>query len=572
VAAQVSATRAAQTRARSSRRNRLAAARLLLARATGFASRPLPQRLHCFAATSAPIPPRRPPLGPQPLQMADSKRKADGEDAAGGSAPAKAARGAAGGPLVHPRRVRVLSKGPAAAPASGPVLYWMSRDQRAADNWALLHALEAAGKSGAPVAVVFNLLPEFLSAGARHFGFMLRGLRETAAALQRQGVPFFLVRGDPAAEVPALAKRLGASLLVTDFSPLRVGRQWRDAVAAASPCAVHEVDAHNVVPCWEASPKLEYAARTIRPKITAKLAEYLTDFPATPRPAPWTAAQPEAIDWDSLIAQALAVGSEVPEVAWAVPGEAAAARMLEGDGPESFLPKRLKLYEKRNDPNVPGALSGLSPWLHFGQLAPQRAALAAKAHSKAHSKAVDGFVEELVVRRELADNFCFYNANYDNLAGASDWARDSLRLHASDKREFLYTRAQLEAGATQDRLWNAAQMELVHLGKMHGFMRMYWAKKILEWTASPEVALADAIYLNDRYSLDGRDPNGYVGCMWSIAGIHDMGWAERPVFGKIRFMNYAGCKRKFNIESYITRIGQEVHAIKTAAKKKAGAA
>jgi deoxyribodipyrimidine photo-lyase len=107
---------------------------------------------------------------------------------------------------------------------------------------------------------------------------------------------------------------------------------------------------------------------------------------------------------------------------------------------------------------------------------------------------------------------------------------------------------------------------------MHGFMRMYWAKKILEWTASPEVALADAIYLNDRYSLDGRDPNGYVGCMWSIAGIHDMGWAERPVFGKIRFMNYAGCKRKFNIESYITRIGQEVHAIKTAAKKKAGAA
>ena len=132
-------------------------------------------------------------------------------------------------------------------------------------------------------------------------------------------------------------------------------------------------------------------------------------------------------------------------------------------------------------------------------------------------------------------------------------------------------RAQLEAGATQDRLWNAAQMELVHLGKMHGFMRMYWAKKILEWTASPEVALADDIYLNDRYSLDGRDPNGYVGCMWSIAGIHDMGWAERPVFGKIRYMNYAGCKRKFNIEGYITRIGQEVHAIKTAAKK-AGAA
>ena len=370
--------------------------------------------------------------------MADAKRKA-GDDEAGPSAPAKAAR-AAGGPLVHPRRVRVLSRGPAGAPASGPVLYWMSRDQRAADNWALLHALEAASSGSRPVAVVFNLLPEFLSAGARHFGFMLRGLRETAATLQQQGVPFFLVRGDPAAEVPALAARLGASLLVTDFSPLRVGRQWRDAVAAAAPCPVHEVDAHNVVPVWEASPKLEYAARTIRPKITAKLPEYLTDFPPTPRPAPWTAAQPASIDWDALIAQALAAGSEVPEVAWAVPGEAAARRMLEGDGPQAFLPGRLKLYEKRNDPNVPGALSGLSPWLHFGQLAPQRAALAAKAHARAHSKAVEGFVEELVVRRELADNFCFYNKNYDNLDGASDWARDSLRLHATDKREHLYTR------------------------------------------------------------------------------------------------------------------------------------
>jgi len=272
---------------------------------------------------------------------------------------------------------------------------------------------------------------------------------------------------------------------------------------------------------------------------------------------------PETVDWPRLIAEAAADAS-VPEVAWCVPGEAAAHAALA----DFLTTRRLKLYEKRNDPNVPEALSGLSPYLHFGQLAPQRAALEAKKHSREHSKAVESFVEELVVRRELSDNFCFYNPNYDTLAGASDWARQSLDAHRGDKREFVYSRQQLEEGRTADRLWNAAQSELVHCGKMHGFMRMYWAKKILEWTADPETALADAIYLNDKYSLDGRDPNGYVGCMWSIAGIHDMGWAERPVFGKIRYMNFAGCKRKFDVERYIQRISNEALRIKNAAKAK----
>jgi deoxyribodipyrimidine photo-lyase len=205
------------------------------------------------------------------------------------------------------------------------------------------------------------------------------------------------------------------------------------------------VDAHNVVPCWEASPKLEYAARTIRPKIHAKLAEYLTEFPPLPPVVPWRGAPPPPVDWDAALAEALAAGAAVPEVSWAVPGEAAAMAMLQGDTPAAFLPGRLKLYEKRNDPNTPGALSGLSPWLHFGQLAPQRAALAARAHAKAHPKAVEGFIEELVVRRELADNLCFYNPQYDSLAGASAWARDSLALHAADKREFLYTRCAVRA-------------------------------------------------------------------------------------------------------------------------------
>ena len=180
---------------------------------------------------------------------------------------------------------------------------------------------------------------------------------------------------------------------------------------------------------------------------------------------------------------------------------------------------------------------------------------------------MESFFEELVVRRELADNFCWYSPKYDTLEGQKyDWARDTLRDHANDKRDRVYTLEQFEQGKTHDKLWNAAQLELVHGGKMHGFMRMYWAKKILEWTASPEQALEFAIHLNDKYSLDGRDPSGYVGCAWSIVGVHDQGWKERAVFGKIRYMAYSGCEKKFKIPDYIARVNQLVDAVKAGEK------
>ncbi|MCL4134073.1 UNVERIFIED_CONTAM: hypothetical protein GTU68_017547 [Idotea baltica] len=231
-----------------------------------------------------------------------------------------------------------------------------------------------------------------------------------------------------------------------------------------------------------------------------------------------------------------------------------------------FCNKRLKMFdEKRNNPTI-NALSNLSPWIHFGQISAQRCILEVKKHKKSFSASVDAYVEENVVRRELSDNYCFYQENYDNLNGAYEWARITLKQHAKDKRPFLYTRNTLQEAKTHDDLWNSAQIQLVKEGKMHGFLRMYWAKKILEWMPSPEESLATAIYLNDRYSLDGRDPNGYVGCMWSICGIHDQGWAERDVFGKIRYMNYAGCKRKFDIKAFIARYGGKEYPYKRADK------
>jgi deoxyribodipyrimidine photo-lyase len=163
---------------------------------------------------------------------------------------------------------------------------------------------------------------------------------------------------------------------------------------------------------------------------------------------------------------------------------------------------------------------------------------------------VDALIEEMIVRKELADNYCYYNPHYDSLEAAPAWARDSLDKHRGDAREFLYSKEQLEEGSTHDPAWNAAQRQLRKTGKIHGYMRMYWAKKVLEWTESPEQAIVYLIYLNDHYSIDGGDPNGYAGILWSVAGVHDRPWQERSVFGVIRYMNYAGLKRKFDIQAY----------------------
>ena len=216
---------------------------------------------------------------------------------------------------------------------------------------------------------------------------------------------------------------------------------------------------------------------------------------------------------------------------------------------DSFINDRLKKYEEeRNNPNK-NSCSNMSPYFHFGQISNQRVIL----YLKELKKSADSFVEESVVRRELADNFCFYNTQYDSLSSLYDWAKETLQVHSADKRSVVYTQDILEKAKTHDDLWNAAQLQMVRDGKMHGFLRMYWAKKVLEWTESPSEALRISLFLNDKYELDGRDPNGYVGCMWSIGGIHDQGWAERAVFGKIRYMNYKGCLRKFNVPEFVAK-------------------
>ncbi|XP_022068813.2 CPD photolyase [Acanthochromis polyacanthus] len=445
------------------------------------------------------------------------------------------------------KRLRFISDAVKIKQGLEGVLYWMLRDNRVQDNWALIHAQRLAMKENLPLHVCFCLVvPKSQLSTLRHFSFMLKGLEEVAKECKHLGIQFHLLHGAPGEVLPGFVSDRSFGAVVTDFYPLREPQQWLKDVKKRLPKEIPliQVDAHNIVPCWEASPKLEYAARTIRGKITKVLSDFLTDFPLVEKHPHAATRAAKPVDWDKTLTS-LSVDRTVGETEWAKPGTKAGMAML-----ESFIDVRLKLFDaQRNDPNAP-ALSQLSPWIRFGHISAQRVALQVQRSGRTAGVSVASFIEELVVRRELTDNFCFYNEKYDSVEGAYEWAQKTLKDHAKDKRPYLYTKEQLEKAKTHDKLWNAAQYQMVSEGKMHGFLRMYWAKKILEWTSSPEEALSIALYLNDRYELDGQDPNGFVGCMWSICGIHDQGWAERPIFGKIRYMNYKGCLRKFNVAQF----------------------
>lgn len=428
---------------------------------------------------------------------------------------------------------------------NGCVVYWMQRDQRVTDNWALLYAQERALALQQPLLVVFCLVPGSMGATIRQYDFMVKGIAVAARKLVRYNIPFVLLLGLPQDVLPRFLVESSAGMLVTDFNPLHTPMDWRKRLTDRVSIPFYEVDAHNIIPCRYISDKAEYAAFTLRKKVERLLPEFLTQFPNLVR-HPHYNDLPELArtDWNNAL-KYVQVDMKVHEVTWLVPGENAASDAL-----VEFLGERLDRYASdRNFPDRKGQ-SGLSPYLHFGHLSAQRVTLdvhrcAADAGSK------KAFLEELIVRRELADNFCLYNPNYDRFEGFQPWAKASLSKHRHDHREHCYTASHFEEGRTHDPLWNAAQHEMVITGKMHGFLRMYWAKKILEWTNSPEDAMEIAIYLNDKFELDGRDPNGYAGIAWSIGGTHDRPWGERKIFGMIRYMNFQGCKRKFNVEKYI---------------------
>lgn len=438
------------------------------------------------------------------------------------------------------RRSRILHQGQR---GEGPVVYWMSRDQRVADNWALLWAQQEAMIRQKGLVVVFCMIPDYPGATLRHYIFMLKGLRELQGKFSRLNISFRILDKSPEEILPIFLREVDAHILVSDFDPLRIKQLWKKQLIPRLTVPFYEVDTHNIIPAWVISNKKEYAAYTIRPKIKRVLAQYLTDIPSV---------QHHPFSWDKVTVD-VNVSRLTENIADQSIGKGPCLESGETAAMQkavTFLNNKLKDYsDTRNNPCLDGQ-SGLSPYLHFGQLSGQRLAyMISRSELPEDTQAV--FLEELIVRRELSDNFCYYEPAYDSFEGFPEWARKSLDLHRNDKRDYLYSLADLEEGSTHDKLWNACQQDLIQSGKLHGYLRMYWAKKILEWTADPETALECAIILNDRYSLDGRDPNGYTGIAWSIGGVHDRAWRERAVFGKVRYMNEAGCRRKFDVDSYI---------------------
>lgn len=424
---------------------------------------------------------------------------------------------------------------------SGSILYWCNREIRSKDNWALLHAANIAEKNKVPLYVVYNLDIGYLGGGLRQHKFKLDGLKVLETNLEKLNIPLFILTKPFVSDITSFIKKNNVGFVVTDFSPLRISKKWVNDLNLKLKIPFVQVDAHNIVPVWVTSQKQEFAAYTIRPKLNRLFPEYISDYPKLKTNKHNKLKNKN--NFEKLMKAN--VDKNVLPVDWIKSGENEGIKML-----KDFIKNRLNNYSKNR--NIPPLkqISNLSPYFHYGMLSPQRAVYeVSKANAKKEDK--DSFIEEAFVRRELSDNYCYYNEYYDSFNGFPDWAKKSLKEHAKDKREHIYTTKQFENAKTHDDLWNAAQMEMVNKGKMHGYMRMYWAKKILEWTKSPKDALKIAIYLNDKYELDGRDPNGYVGCAWSIGGLHDRAWFERPVFGKIRFMSYNGCKSKFDINKYI---------------------
>jgi deoxyribodipyrimidine photo-lyase len=449
--------------------------------------------------------------------------------------------------LLAPNPRQRTLRGGSPAPEGRSVLYWMQRAQRGVDNPALDLAIAAGNLLERPVLAVFGLTADYPKAQRRHYRFLIDGLHDAKRDLGDRGVELVVRLGRPDQVVAAVAHEAQAALVVGDENPVRVGRIWRENLAERLSVPFYLVDADVVVPT-SLFPREEYAARTIRPKIHRVWDEYLKPLPCAKSRFAWLHPRPEgaAIETEALLS-ALKVGGAA-EVAGYTGGTDEAMRRL-----RRFVRERLPDYLTLRNQPAPSFASELSAHLHFGQISPLTIALEVLA-SDAPRDSVDAYLEELIVRRELAINFVARNPHYDSLAGCPLWARRTLAEHAGDSRPFIYSDRVLEAARTHDPLWNAAQKEMVLTGRMHNYLRMYWAKKILEWTESPEAAYGIALDLNDRYEMDGRDPSGYAGVAWALGGKHDRPWPARPIFGTIRYMSSEGARRKFDAVAYMNRV------------------
>lgn len=424
------------------------------------------------------------------------------------------------------------------------VVYWMQRAQRSWDNPALDLAVEAGNALGKPVVVFFAPVPFYPHANLRHYRFLTEGIPDIAEAVTARKVGFVL-RQYPDHSLLKFCEQVNPALVVGDENPLRETEAWRRKVTEQLRVPFCTVDADVIVPS-RLLQKAQYAAHTIRPRLEKLLGTFLVQ-PANPS---------AKVAWKKPAAVAsLAVDTDITE-GWTIDRTVGPVSTFTGGAKEArrllreFVEKKLANYAKqRNHPELDGT-SRMSPYLHFGHISPLTIALAVKA-ADAPQADKDSYMGELLVWRELAVNLVTYHPEYDSFECGENWAHRTLAEHASDPRPIAYSEQQLEHAETHDPLWNAAQMQMVNGGWMHNYLRMYWGKKILEWTRQPSEAHRIAVTLNDKYELDGRDPNGYAGVAWAIVGKFDRPWFDRAIFGQIRYMSLASTGKKFDSKRYI---------------------
>ncbi|NIM04260.1 MAG: deoxyribodipyrimidine photolyase [Armatimonadetes bacterium] len=432
------------------------------------------------------------------------------------------------------------------------VIYWMEAAQRAKDNLALIYAIEQANLLLKPLICYFGVDESLPTSSARLFSFMLSGIEETAAALEAKGIPFVSRLESPADGIQRLEMEIDPCLVVVDEASIHYGRQIRRKAASRFSVPLIEVDSEPVIPlrAWPGEMKNAAAMRT---RATSLWRQHLQESPlAKLKMSGRRLRVPRRIELNDTEAMDLVTSLKLRADVAPSPilkgGIKAAEKQL-----KAFINKRLPAYA--NDCEQPGVegTSGLSPYLRFGQIWAGRIALEVKK-AKGSAAAKKAFLEKLLLERELAMNFCLHNPEHHSPAVMADWARQTLDAHRKDPRPFIYSREELETASTHDSLWNAAQQELLVIGRIHPALRSLWAKKILEWSASPEEAWETAVYLNDKYALDGCDASGYFNIARCLGGVSEKPRKERPVFGRLPYLASDRLMKKIDFRSYMARI------------------
>ena len=436
------------------------------------------------------------------------------------------------------------------------VLYWAQMNRRVDANHGLLYAAELANERGLPVLYYEGLTCSYQYANDRLHTFVLQGVPETAKRLKKAGIGyvFYLRRkkDSPNDILYKLAKH--AAAIVTDDYPTFIAQQHNTSVPGKLDIPYYVVDSSCIVPMSQIATR-QYGAYTIRPRINKQLPRYLVPPDTLRLKKKWHGAIPsfhvevEAEKIPDLV-KSCDIDHSVPPSLSFEGGRLAAEKLL-----KYFLENNLKRYDRDRNHPAEHATSHMSPYLHFGQMSSLEIALAVKEYAAKHHLMANGYLEELIVRRELSFNYVRNVEHPERLENLPEWARETMKKHAKDKRDPLYSPRDMEAADTDDDLWNATQKEMVLRGKIHGYYRMYWGKKILEWSRGYQPAVDFMVDQHGKYALDGRDPNTYGNILWCF-GLHDRAWGERPIFGKIRYMSGDSTRRKTNAKAYIAEMSE----------------